>query len=74
MSRYAVEGTVSRQLLSWGGRVLVHDSQAELEFLLAGEVRVVPCPRGIPPEQTIAIRYHPSFAAVTWPLTKEQFR
>jgi len=45
-----------------------------MEFLFTGDVRVIPCPRDIPPEQTIEIRFHPNFASVTWPLTKEQFR
>lgn len=74
MSRYALQGTTSRDLLTWGGRVLVHDSRAELEFLFAGDVRVTECPRDIPPEQTLDIRHHPQLAAVTWPLDPEDFR
>jgi hypothetical protein len=74
MSRYALQGALSRDLLTWNGRVLVHDNAAEMEFLFAGDVRVIDCPRDIPPEQTLQIRYHPQLAAVTWPLTKEQFR
>lgn len=74
MSRYALQGATSRDLLTFGGKVLVHDNAAELEFLMAGDVRVIECPRDLPPEQTLPIRYHPQLAAVTWPLTKEQFR
>lgn len=74
MSRYALQGTTSRDLLTYGGKVLVHDNAAEMAFLFAGDVKVIDCPRTIPPEQTLAIRFHPQLAAVTWPLTKEQFR
>jgi hypothetical protein len=74
MSRYALQGALSRDLLTWNGKVLVHDDRAEMEFLVTGDVRVIDCPRDIPPEQTIEIRYHPQLASVTWPLTKEQFR
>jgi hypothetical protein len=74
MSRYALQGALSRDLLTWNGKVLVHDDRAEMEFLVTGDVRVIDCPRDIPPEQTLQIRYHPQLASVTWPLTKEQFR
>ena len=74
MSRYALQGALSRDLLTWNGKVLVHGDRAEMEFLVTGDVRVIDCPRDIPPEQTIEIRYHPQLASVTWPLTKEQFR
>jgi hypothetical protein len=74
VTRYALQGAVSRDLLTWNGRVLVHGDRAEMQFLFAGDVHVIPCPRDIPPEQTLEIRYHPQLAAVTWPLTKEQFR
>jgi hypothetical protein len=74
MSRYALQGALSRDLLTWNGKVLVHDNAAEMEFLFTGDVRVIDCPRDIPPEQTLEIRFHPNFASVTWPLTKEQFR
>ncbi|MEU6365768.1 hypothetical protein ABZ876_08425 [Streptomyces sp. NPDC046931] len=74
MSRYALQGTTSRDLLTWNGKVLVHDNAAEMEFLFAGDVRVIPCPRDIPPEQTLEIRYHPQLEAVTWPLNRKDFR
>ncbi len=74
MSRYALQGTTSRDLLTWNGKVLVHDNPAEMEFLFAGDVQVIPCPRSIPPEQTLPIRFHPQLAAVRWPLRREDFR
>lgn len=73
--RYALQATLPPgDLLTWRGRVLVHDSKPEMEFLFAGDVRVVECPRDIPPEQTIEIRWHPNLSSVQWPLTREQFR
>jgi hypothetical protein len=74
MSRYALQGALSRDLLTWNGKVLVHDDRAEMEFLFTGDVRVIPCPRDIPPEQTLSICHHPNLASVTWPLRREDFR
>lgn len=71
--RYALQGATSRDLLTYGGRILVHGDRAELEFLITG-ARIVECPRDIPPEQTLPIRYHPNFASVTWPLNRKTFR
>jgi hypothetical protein len=73
VSRYALQGTVSRDLITYGGRVLVHDNRPELEFLFTG-ARVVECPRDIPPEQTLPVRFHPQLAAVQWPLDRRDFR
>lgn len=73
-TRYALRGAVSRDLLTWNGRVLVHDSRPEMEFLFVRGASVVECPRDIPPEQCLEIRHHPSFAAVQWPLDRKDFR
>lgn len=74
-TRYAVESLLPpRDLLTWNGRVLIHNSRAEMEFLLAGEIRVIELPRDVPPEQCLELRYHPNFATVTWPLRREDFR
>jgi hypothetical protein len=72
MSRYALQGETSKELLTYGGRVLVHDNPTELEFLIAG-ARVVAVPRDIPPDQTMPVRYHPSLVSVRWPLRREDF-
>jgi hypothetical protein len=64
-------GAVSGELLSHGGRVLVHDNAAELEFLFPG-TRVVELPPYI--EATLPITQHPELAAVRWPLRKDEFR
>lgn len=73
-ARYALQGAVSRDLLTWQGRVLVHDNRDEMEFLFTGDVRVIECPRDIPQEQTLSIRHHPDLASVTWPLNRKDFR
>jgi hypothetical protein len=73
-TRYALQGAVSRDLLTWNGRVLVHDDRAEMEFLFAGDVRVIECPGNIPPEQCLEIRYHPDLASIQWPLDRRDFR
>lgn len=74
-TRFAVQSLLPPgDLLSWQGRVLVHDNKAEMEFLLAGDIRVVECPRDIPPEQCMELRYHPQLASVRWPLSRKDFR
>ena len=75
MSRYAIqEAALGGDLLTWNGRVIVHDSRGELEFLLTGPIRIVDCPRSIPPEQTIELRFHPQFAHHQFPLRREDYR
>ncbi|GGW15749.1 hypothetical protein GCM10018980_51870 [Streptomyces capoamus] len=68
------EDTPHGQLLSWNGRTIVHDSRPELEFLLTGDIRIVPCPPSIPPEQTIALPHLPQFAHHRFPLRREDYR
>lgn len=74
MARYALQGAVSRDLLTWNGLVLVHDNRGELEFLVAGDARVIECPRTIPPEQCLEIRHHPQFEHHRFPLQREDYR
>lgn len=71
MTRYALKGAVSGELLTYGGRVLVHDNRGELEWLFPNE-RVVPYDgRELP---TMRLADHPDMDAVSWPLRKESFR
>ncbi|NEE46836.1 hypothetical protein G3M55_19770, partial [Streptomyces sp. SID8455] len=51
----------------------VHGNRRELEWIIAG-ARIVQCPRSIPPEQTIGLRWLPQFEGVTWPLRREEWR
>lgn len=71
MKRYALCSETG-DLLSWNGKVIVHDSKPELEFLMRG-VRIVECPNDIPDDQTFPIRFHPDMATVTWPLDRRNF-
>ncbi|MFB7244644.1 hypothetical protein ACFCYX_19550 [Streptomyces populi] len=74
MSRYAIqEARLGGDLLTWNGRVIVHNSRGELEFLLTGPVRIVECPRSVPPEQTIELRFHPHFSHHRFPLRREDY-
>lgn len=66
--------TLHGDLLSWNGRTLVHGDKGELEFLLTGPVRIVPCPPSIPSEQTIELRFHPQFSHHQFPLRREAYR
>ncbi len=72
-ARYALAGDISGDLLSYGGRVLVHNDPHELGFLITG-ARVVTLPRDIPDDQTLPISAHPEMAGVRFPLVKGDFR
>jgi hypothetical protein len=72
-TRWALEGARTRDLLTYGGRVIVHNSKPELEWVMHG-ARIVPCPRAIPPEQTIGLRWLPQFEGVSWPIRREEWR
>lgn len=74
MRRYGLQGDNSRDLLTHGGRVLWHTDPHELAYLVPIGARTVELPADIPAEQTLHISQHPQMAAVSWPLTKGQFR
>lgn len=73
MSRWGLWSTTTRDFLTYGGRILVHDNQGEMEFLFPG-APLRQLPLSIPPDQTLPIALHPDLASVTWPLTRSQFR
>lgn len=70
---FALQGANSGELLSYGGKVLVHDNARELEYLVPRGAKVVRCPR-MEEDQVLSIRLHPDLATVRWPLRKEDFR
>lgn len=73
--RYAMQGKISGQLLSWRGYVIVHDNAREIAWLIAGDFRLVRLkPKDIEPEYTIWIKDHPDFQSVEWPLDREEFK
>lgn len=70
--RFGLYGARSRDFLTHGGLVLVHDNAAELAYLVPGaQVREVP--PSIPEELTLPVRFHPDLAAVRWPLQRKDF-
>lgn len=81
MKVLAIEGGVSRELLSFMGRVIVHDSKKELEFLFPkyrdGQIRIVEVvveggtlQDGRP---VMRLRDHPDMDTVQWPLDERDF-
>jgi len=68
------EDTPHGQLLSYGGKVLVHNSRAELEFLLTGPLRFIPCPRSLSEEDCLELPFHPQYAHHTFPIRREDYR
>lgn len=71
--RFGLYGPLSRDFLTWGGRILWHTDAAELAFLVPLGAVVRELPADIPADQTLHIGSHPAMAAVQWPLTREQF-
>lgn len=71
--RFAMEGPNSKQLLSYQGKVLVHDDRAELEFLFPG-VRVVEPGVALAQYDTLPVKEHPDLGHLEWPLRREDFK
>jgi hypothetical protein len=73
MSRYAYKGASSGELLTWRGRVLVHDNRHEMEFLCPNTpvVRITDGELGQP---VMRLRDHPHLEHITWPLQRADFR
>jgi len=72
LSRYALAGNVSGELLTYNGRVLVHDDRAELEFLFP-RTRVVRITDGELGQPVMSIKDHPGLTAIRWPLNRGEF-
>jgi len=68
------EDALHGQLLSYGGKPLVHNSRAELEFLLTGDIRFVPCPPSLREEDCLELRFHPQFSHHQFPLDRSHYR
>ncbi len=73
MTLYGLYGRISRDFLTYGGRVLVHPSQAELEWLFPGAV-VREVPPSFPADQCLPVAQHPDLASTTFPLDRSDFR
>jgi len=70
--RYALVGETSGSALTHGGRVIVHNDRAELEFLFAG-AKVVELGDMVPERDTFPLARHPDMSAVSFPLRREDF-
>lgn len=75
--RYALYGQRSGDILTYQGRPLVHDNQAELEFLFPS-TRVVPVTDADlvrrSPLDPMPIGDHPGMATVRFPLDRRDYR
>lgn len=68
------EDTPHGQLLSYGGKTLIHNNRAELEFLLTGPVRIVQCPPSLTADDCMEIKFHPQFSHHQFPLVRSAYR
>ncbi len=70
---YVVIGSISNEILTYHGHVLVHDNKEDLEWLIPGH-RVVRLPQADIGRSMMYWKDHPDLAAVKWPLDKRDFR
>lgn len=78
MQRYALKGGVSGELISYGGRVLVHDNRRELDYLFPNlevvEIKVGDDDGLYAGRPTMSVKEHPQVADnVQWPLDKNDW-
>lgn len=74
MSRYALVGATSNDLLTYEGRILVHGDRAELEFLFP-TTRIVRVTDGNLGAPAMRLADHPRFReqGISFPLRREEF-
>lgn len=65
-------GGRSGELLSYGGRVLVHNDRGEMEFLFPNQ-RVIRLTDGTLGQPEMRLRDHPGLSQVRFPLRREDF-
>jgi hypothetical protein len=74
---WAVEGGITKELLTFRGAVLWHDNPHELEFLMEKTIamgsRIVELPSAGIGRPLMRLRDHPGMAAVSFPLRREDF-
>lgn len=73
MSRYALYGDYSKDLLTFQGLVIVHDNKSEMEWLLPNSkvVRITDGDLGRP---VMKLKDHPGVSHISFPLKRSEFR
>ena len=76
---FAFMGPITRELLSYGGKVMVHDNREEMAFLIP-DIRIIELPGSTPEEvseklgrPTMLLKDHPENANLVWPLDRRRF-
>jgi len=72
MSRYALVGPTTGDLLTYQGRVIVHGDKQEMEYLFPSS-RVVKVSNGDLGQPILQLRDHPGMSQVRFPLRREDF-
>lgn len=73
MSRFAIYGDYCKDLLTFQGKVIVHNDRSEMEWLLPNSkiVRITDGDLGRP---VMKLRDHPGLSHITFPLKRSEFR
>jgi len=73
MSRYALYGDYTKDLLTFQGMVIFHTNKSEMEFLFPRSkvVRITDGDLGRP---VIKLQDHPGMGHISFPLKKSEFR
>lgn len=73
MSRYAILGDYSKDLLTYQGRVIVHGNREEMEFLLPNS-KIVRITDGDLGQPVMKLKDHPGLSHISFPLKRSEFR
>jgi hypothetical protein len=77
VTAYALYGEHTEDLLTYGGRPIIHDNREEMEWLLP-TARIVPVTardlKARSPLPPLSLRQHPDLGHLRWPLTPAQFQ
>jgi hypothetical protein len=75
MKKFCLLGRTTKEPLSYKGRVIVHESREEFQYLFPNN-RVVELPAYFGEDLTIPLKFHPDMGNVKFPLEKNmnQFR
>lgn len=75
MTWYGLRGAVSNELISYRGRVLVHDNPEEASWVLCRSVTPIRLSaRFVLVNPVMRLRDHPHLAHMSWPLDRAAFR